>query len=372
MEIPYRIRSHKSVDARIRIINTNQENPKSSEEVPDRFLHFKGIRPKWKAFGLLLLIIGLVQVGSASSQAVDSVGVESTGQDFSAVIASNIPDEAQLELASDPEETAGFVISELSAVLGSGSPFIENEERGPITRDTVITYTIKEGDTLSTIAEQFGISVNTILWSNDGVNAKALRVGTDIAVLPISGASHTVSSGDNLSYLAKKYKVSTAQIREYNDIDGDTLVIGQKLIIPGATVSSSGSGSSSSKKSYSSALPSAGGYFIMPTKGYNWGKRHDGNATDIANSCGTDVYAAAAGTVEKAGYGWNGGYGTFVKIKHENGSKTLYSHLGSYSVSIGQWVAQGEYIGEMGSTGKSTGCHLHFLVEGMANPFIIY
>lgn len=342
-----------------------------AEDVPDRIFLLKGIRPKFRALGLFLVLLGLLlQGGSVSSQSVQGSGRVASEQDFSAVIASASP--SGLELANDPQETAGFIIAELSAVLGSDSPFIEDDARGPLTRDTVITYTIKEGDTLSEIADQFGISVNTILWSNEGVSAKKLRVGTEIAILPVSGARHIVGKGDNLSYLAKKYKVSILQIQEANDLNGDTLKIGQELIIPGATVSGPSSSGAVAAKSSSSALPSAGGYFIVPTKGHNWGKRHDGNATDIANACGTPVYAAAAGTIEKTGSGWNGGYGTFVKIKHGNGAKTLYAHLSEYAVGIGQQVGQGEYIGAMGTTGRSTGCHLHFLVEGMSNPFIIY
>lgn len=120
-----------------------------------------------------------------------------------------------------------------------------------------------------------------------------------------------------------------------------------------------------------------GRYFIQPTSGKNWGVIHGHNAVDIANSCGTPVVAAAAGTVisdpglGSGNGGNNGGYGNFVYIKHPNGTKTRYAHLSKISVAVGEKVEQGEQIGNIGRTGHvegRTGCHLHFEVIGAANP----
>ena len=97
---------------------------------------------------------------------------------------------------------------------------------------------------------------------------------------------------------------------------------------------------------------------------------HGYNGVDIAGSCGGQIRAAAAGTViVSKGYGWNGGYGIYVVITHANGTQTLYAHNATNWVISGQYVAQGQIIGTVGSTGRSTGCHVHFEVRGAKNPF---
>jgi len=107
---------------------------------------------------------------------------------------------------------------------------------------------------------------------------------------------------------------------------------------------------------------------IRPAKGIDWGIIHGNNGVDIANKCGTPIVAAASGTVTEVGSGWNGGYGNAIRIKHKKTS-TYYAHLSEMHVSVGDVVEQGEVIGLMGITGKSTGCHLHFEVRGGSNPF---
>ena len=109
---------------------------------------------------------------------------------------------------------------------------------------------------------------------------------------------------------------------------------------------------------------------VMPTTGINWGELHGNNGVDIANRCGTKIRAAAGGTVSSVARGWNRGYGSAVIVEHANGTKTHYAHLSAIHVSPGAEVEQGETIGLMGSTGKSTGCHLHFEVHGGRNPFV--
>jgi murein DD-endopeptidase MepM/ murein hydrolase activator NlpD len=110
--------------------------------------------------------------------------------------------------------------------------------------------------------------------------------------------------------------------------------------------------------------------FILPTTGINWGKLHPKNAVDIAASCGTPVYASESGlVVNLAKNGWNSGYGKYIEIEHLGGIKTLYAHLSAINVSIGDYLTKGEKIGEIGETGESTGCHLHFEVKGAKNPF---
>jgi len=126
-----------------------------------------------------------------------------------------------------------------------------------------------------------------------------------------------------------------------------------------------------SAPNYLNTLKTIDGYFITPITGRNWGILHPNNAVDIANSCGTPIYATAAGSVTVSdAVGWNGGYGKYVKIKHPNGIDTLYAHNSQNLVTVGDAVKQGQLIALVGTTGRSTGCHLHFEVRGARNPFI--
>lgn len=111
--------------------------------------------------------------------------------------------------------------------------------------------------------------------------------------------------------------------------------------------------------------------FILPVLGINWGKLHPKNAVDIAAGCGSDVFASADGLViDLKDGGWNNGYGNYIKIEHLNQIKTVYAHLDKINISLGDYVMRGQKIGEVGNTGESTGCHLHFEVLGAKNPFI--
>ena len=127
-----------------------------------------------------------------------------------------------------------------------------------------------------------------------------------------------------------------------------------------------GSNRNSNKKSNSD------NYFAMPATGWNQGTLHNYNAVDIANNCGSPIYAAADGLVtESVNEGWNNGYGSYIKIEHQNNTETLYSHLEKITVSLGKYVHKKDVIGYMGNTDNThgpTGCHLHFEVHGADNP----
>jgi len=120
---------------------------------------------------------------------------------------------------------------------------------------------------------------------------------------------------------------------------------------------------------YASSVQPANNWLIYPTSGRSWGRIHSNNGVDVANPCGTPIYAAAAGQVILSdSSGWNGGYGKYIKIQHPNGVVTLYAHASQLLVSGGESVVQGQLIAYMGTTGRSTGCHLHFEVRGAKNP----
>jgi len=246
-------------------------------------------------------------------------------------------------------------------------------------RTETISYKVKPGDTVSTIASKFGVSVNTILWENDLSSRGVIHPGDALQILPVSGVSHSVKSGENVSYIASKYDVSTNDILKVNNITNvNTLKIGQKLIIPGAsktsttriasTSSSSGVSSGSSGidviKDLIKPKPATTSSTTMqwPTIGhritqyYSW--RHAG--LDIANKTGTPLYASEGGTVEYSG--WSTGYGYNVLVNHGAGKKTRYAHASKLYVKKGDTVEKGESLAAMGSTGWSTGPHIHFEV----------
>lgn len=237
-------------------------------------------------------------------------------------------------------------------------------------RKSILTYTVQAGDIPGLVAHSFGINVNSLLWANNLRDGDIIRPGDKLIILPINGVRIKIKSGNTVQGLAKKYKGEVDEIIAFNDLSEDgALTAGQYLIIPGGEMPRAVQPTYYAPK-YASSYQRAG-WLIMPTSGRVWGRLHGYNAVDIANTCGTAVYAAAAGTVSKAkGYGWNGGYGKYVKISHGRGLATLYAHLSRLAVSGGQTVKQGQFIGYMGSTGRSTGCHLHFEVHGAKNPFV--
>lgn len=237
----------------------------------------------------------------------------------------------------------------------------------------IATYTVQEGDTLSFIASDYGVSVNTIIWANNLRNADAIRLGMELKIPPVTGVVHKIKKGDTVSLIAKKYGVEEDKIVSFNGLplSGD-LQIDDEIIVPGGKINTPSIPSQSSAKRFA-YLPTLSGYFMQPATGYSWGRIHGRNGVDIANSCGTPIYAAADGTVAIADtIGYNGGFGKFIKINHPNGTETLYAHASRLLASVGEFVGRGQQIAAMGSSGRSTGCHVHFEVHGAKNPLAKY
>ncbi|MFZ2038619.1 MAG: peptidoglycan DD-metalloendopeptidase family protein [Minisyncoccia bacterium] len=279
--------------------------------------------------------------------------------------------EAAVNLDPTPikNETDTAVVSD-SALLSEAGPTSAAADAIEEYNDQISVYTVHEGDTLSSIADMFDVSVNTILWAND-VTVKTLKVGQVLVILPVSGIKYVVKKGDTIKSIATKYKGDIEEIISFNSLSADGLLIaGEEIIIPGGEEPIT----ASTIIKTSNSLPSYSGYFIRPissacrrTQGlHGWNR----NAIDFGCATGNSVYAAAAGKVLiSRSSGWNGGYGSYVVIQHANGSQTLYGHLSSPMVSAGQKVTQGQVIGLSGNTGKSTGPHLHFEIRGAKNPF---
>lgn len=247
--------------------------------------------------------------------------------------------------------------------------------------DQISVYVVRKGDTINAVADMFGVTVNTIKWAND-LKSNKLTVGDTLIILPVSGLKYKVEKGDTLKSIAKDFKVEVADITDYNDLASNAkLVIGQELIIPGAEVEvkaepvkttknkiKSG-GSIPANFNSSSNTNNASGYYIKPIPCRLTQGRHDKYAVDMScGKVGTPILAAASGKVIFAKYGWNGAFGNLVIISHPNGTQTFYAHQSEIAVSVGDQVSQGQTIGYVGNTGRSTGPHLHFEVRGAKNP----
>lgn len=275
----------------------------------------------------------------------------------------------------DPNPSKGggdITIVDGSALLSETGPSgtMANIEDQPVS-DQISIYVVREGDSLSQIADMFGVSTNTIIWANDIKRGSHIQSGQTLVILPITGVRYTVKSGDTLRSIAKKYKGDLDEIVAYNDIGADTsLAVGQIVIIPdGEIAAPKYTGSTSIARGTSGPVYS--GYYINPLPGGTKTQRlHGYNAVDIGASAGSAILASAPGTVIiSKSFGWNGGYGKYIVIRHNNGTQTLYSHNSQNITYPGQNVVQGQVIGYVGSTGKSTGPHVHFEIRGAYNPF---
>ncbi|MEN9649175.1 MAG: hypothetical protein RL094_142 [Candidatus Parcubacteria bacterium] len=252
--------------------------------------------------------------------------------------------------------------------------------------DSISLYTVRKGDTLQQIAQMYNVTANTILWANDLKRGSVVNPGQVLVILPVSGVKYTVKKGDTIASVAKKYKADIESMAQYNNLEvSGALAVGDELIIPDGVFTNEGSPSTTKSSSGTSKIldsnllggltggtkSSTSGYFIRPiVGGIKTQGIHGHNGVDLASALGTPIRAAAAGTVVISKFGgWNGGYGNYVVIQHSNGTQTLYGHMNSVAVSVGEKVDQGENIGTMGNTGKSTGVHLHFEVRGGKNPF---
>ena len=235
-------------------------------------------------------------------------------------------------------------------------------------------YTVREGDSLSQVAEMFGVTTNTIMWANDLTKATAIQPGDTLVILPIVGVRHVVKKGDTMSTIAKKYDGDVDEILSYNQLaSADELSVGDTLIIPGGAMHSMPArvAAAAQPVRVSGAGSAAAAGFSHPAPGsVKTQGIHGYNAVDLAGGYGAPIRAAAAGEViVSKSSGWNGGYGQYIVIRHANGAQTLYAHLMRNDAGVGAYVSQGEVIGGMGSTGRSTGNHLHFEVRGARNPF---
>ncbi len=254
----------------------------------------------------------------------------------------------------------------------SGSLRLSTEDIDFPTNDEISVYEVKKGDTITDVAKLFNVSVNTIVWANN-LKSKIIVPGDVLVILPITGIKHTVKKGDTVATLARKYKADVDDIAKYNGLLAEaSLVIGATVVVPDGEIEAVAPIKPKTKvasvKKYTTTVI---GFLSRPLVG---GRKtqglHGNNAVDIATTPGTPIVAAASGRaiLSKMG-GYNGGYGNMVIISHEKGIQTVYAHMQDVYIVQGQTVTQGQVIGEVGNSGRSSGPHLHFEVRGAKNPF---
>lgn len=246
-------------------------------------------------------------------------------------------------------------------------------------RQSLIKYIIQEGETVSSIADKFGLKNYTILWENNLTEYSIIRPGQELIIPQIDGITHIVKRGETLLVIAKKYEADKDKIIDHNNlVSADDISVGQKLFIPGGIkIAQPAIQNRSSLANF--FMPSFAPIVSQTrmswptdsrriTQYYSW--RHHG--LDIGGKITNYIYASDDGAVTLAAYsGWNGGYGKYVMLDHGSGKKTLYGHLSKNFVQVGEKIKKGQVIGMMGTTGRSTGVHLHFEIRfgsSLVNP----
>ena len=287
------------------------------------------------------------------------------------------PKSKNQEAASEKNELALLykVPNPAGRIVSSGEPkeyegqnyLLSNSSDGPNLDPSsagYVDYKVVKGDTLSGIAKNFGISIETISAANPKIRGRALKIGETLKILPITGFVYSLKDGESIESVATKFGLGVSQLLDLNSgTDFSIIGPGSLVVIPG-----------NPRNLEETELPDLKNYFVLPAKGLNWGSLHNYNAVDIANVCGAEVIASAAGLVTEVGSPSedNGGYGGYILIEHSNDTKTKYAHLGKIEINIGEYVKKGAKIGEMGNSGTvhgPSGCHLHFEVYGAQNPF---
>jgi len=276
-----------------------------------------------------------------------------------------------LQAVISPSQTSSTTKGAITIVEGTSLlPDAQSSDVKTANEDQISLYVVHKGDTLPAIAKMFNVSVNTIRWGND-IKGSAIVEGQTLVILPISGVQHTVKSGDTLQSIAKLYKGDLDEILQYNNLTlGSKLAVGDVVIIPDGEVGAV-SGTISGGGSRSPSYPVYSGYYMRPViGGIKTQGIHGHNGVDLALYYGANILASASGEVIiSRNSGWNGGYGSYIVIRHPNGTQTLYAHLSATVVSAGDTVSQGQVIAKMGNSGKSTGTHVHFEIRGAKNPF---
>ena len=270
----------------------------------------------------------------------------------------------------EPQEIVGVsaggaAVAKPSILPGTQLPSANGGSR----RTEIVYHTVKPGDVIVRLAEFYGIQVETILWANNLSLRSYIRPGDKLKILPLDGVIHPVRRGETVGKIAQLYKAKLEEIIKFNKLQegGADIVVGEELVVPGGV---------KPQPVYVpprlAAISTPPPLSVSAAFGYIWpttvrritqyfGWRHTG--LDIGGPAGTPIYASLPGIVTRSSCGWNGGYGCYIIIDHGKGVQTLYGHNSRHYVNVGEAVTQGQTIAAMGSTGRSTGPHVHFEIS---------
>lgn len=259
-----------------------------------------------------------------------------------------------------------------------------------------IVHVVQAGDSIDKLSRKYGITADTIRWTNDMTASSVLRPGQELVILPVNGVLHTVARGQTISHIAELYSIPPDAIRQQNKLESDFIVAGQELIIPdGKPIVAKPTQIAGTPKPTPTApgtkppapAPTTPAADVVPTPGvlqmpcnncFFTQYFHPGHyAVDIQTRGGGPVFAAEEGEVIRAEYGWNGGFGNVVEVDHGNELVTLYAHNRDLLVKKGDKVSRGQQVAWMGNTGRvygATGIHIHFevRVKGVKKNPILY
>lgn len=286
------------------------------------------------------------------------------------------------EAQNEPQDVASISSGGSALLKPSILSGVQLETPGPTAqsnRAKVVEYEVQTGDVIGSISTKFGLKIATVLWANNLTARSYIRPGDILKIPPADGAMYTIKRGDTVGKIAREFGVDQEAIIAFNELgrDGAAIAIGEEVFIPGAQRASTPQTSlaiapskiTQTIRKVAAPPPSvdtpAGSGYIWPTKDRKinqyYGLRHTG--VDIHGIIGNPNYAVKAGTVKTSQCGWNGGYGCYVIVDHGGGITTLYGHNSQLMVAVGDVVDQGTVVGLLGSTGRSTGPHLHFEIR---------
>ncbi|MBN1888163.1 MAG: peptidoglycan DD-metalloendopeptidase family protein [Thermoflexales bacterium] len=320
------------------------------------------------ALALAAVLLGGGQERQAEAGAVLSYNVRALANE--AVTAEQPPGPTPYAIGGASRPYTTSAASDIEVIQRRALPYTDSPQR---TRLETITYTVQPGDTTQGIAIIYDLEDTTVMWCNPEIEDMPdfLRIGQEVVIPPIDGVCHTVKEGDNLESIAAKYKVDVSAITgvSYNNLivpgyaiqTGQRLIVagGQKPYVPKIVTSYTGSVPEGARGTGLFQWPTVGGI----TQDFWWGHR----AIDIGAYTGAEIRAADGGFVSFAG--WTDiGYGYLIVVDHANGFSSYYAHCSGFYVSAGEAVSRGQLIGAVGSTGNSTGPHVHFEIRYYGSP----
>lgn len=271
-------------------------------------------------------------------------------------------DGAEVAEAEDGTDISALEKPLLTETTSAGQP-----------RQEIVHYTVEGGDTVSTIAEKFGVSSRTLLWANGLSDRDFIKPGQALTVPPVSGVLHKVKSGETLQGIANKYKANVDSILEFNRLaSAEAIESDQTLVVPGGEIEDAPA--QVTRPRYAQFVPDYGAtpppsapargsglLWPTPSRRINRGFLGYHPALDIDGNVGSPIYAADAGRVTTVKYE-RYGYGYHVIVSHGGGETTLYAHASKIFVKPGDSVQKGQTIALIGLTGRTSGAHLHFEV----------